>query len=525
MFKSKKQWISIFLTFLMIFSQISIISVFADETEEESIEFIYDTNIPMKINMNENIVQVEANRNSVVALDEDGNVFTWGDGSYYDLGHGTDNANVYSPKKVEGLPIIKQVAKGKNHTLAIAENGDIWGWGNNSSGELGSDLKGKVYVPTKISGISNATEISAGEGFSVAVAGGDLWTWGKNNYGQLGIRDVPNGVPGRVFTDREGYRGIDCGDSYFMTLFNWPEPNFDYSLGSCGRNNSGQLGNSNNIDSPDLGNIADIEGSAVKQLSAGREHSLAIAYGDYVYSWGRNSVGQLGLDDKVDRNSPERIESLDNICFVDAAYGHSIAISYDGSVYTWGEGRDGQMGNGEYATSRVPVKIDGITNAKSATGGSNFTIVLDENGDMWSFGNNEFGQLGLMDYTPDKVIPPNPESLRWWTSTIRWEQYMEGVDPYFEICNFNISEAIAICRGKSYTIPRQNFTYNVIYADYDYEDKSDYELCAKVYYDDRAEYYLNPGHLLTDEVLYFDDYALIPIRKLYSDKYGQLHES
>ncbi|NLZ47145.1 MAG: hypothetical protein GX896_10690 [Clostridiales bacterium] len=55
----------------------------ADDTREESNEFIYETNIPMKINMNENIIQVEANRNSAVALDEDGNVFTWGDGYYY----------------------------------------------------------------------------------------------------------------------------------------------------------------------------------------------------------------------------------------------------------------------------------------------------------------------------------------------------------------------------------------------------------------------------------------------------------
>ena len=65
----------------------------------------------------------------------------------------------------------------------------------------------------------------------------------------------------------------------------------------------------------------------------------------------------------------------------------------------------------------------------------------------------------------------------------------------------------------------------MILAHYDYEGKSDYELCAKIYYNDRAEYYLNPGHLLTDEILYFDDYALIPITKLYSDKNGQLHES
>ena len=82
---------------------------------------------------------MDAKRNSVVALDANGDVYTWGDGSYWDLGHGSaDNSNVYYPKKVEGLPKIKQVAKGKNHTLALDIEGNVWGWGNNSSGELGS---------------------------------------------------------------------------------------------------------------------------------------------------------------------------------------------------------------------------------------------------------------------------------------------------------------------------------------------------------------------------------------------------
>lgn len=79
---------------------------------------------PLKLGL----IQVEAKRNSVVALDVNGDVYTWGDGAYDDLGHGNKD-NVYYPKKVEGLPKIKQVAKGENHTLAVDIDGNVWGWG------------------------------------------------------------------------------------------------------------------------------------------------------------------------------------------------------------------------------------------------------------------------------------------------------------------------------------------------------------------------------------------------------------
>ncbi len=83
---------------------------------------------PLDIPTETRFVQVEAKRNSVVALDVNGDVYTWGDGAYDDLGHGNKD-NVYYPKKVEGLPKIKQVAKGENHTLAVDIDGNVWGMG------------------------------------------------------------------------------------------------------------------------------------------------------------------------------------------------------------------------------------------------------------------------------------------------------------------------------------------------------------------------------------------------------------
>ena len=110
---------------------------------------------------------MEAKRNSVVALDVNGDVYTWGDGAYDDLGHGNKD-NVYYPKKVEGLPKIKQVAKGENHTLAVDIDGNVWGWGNNSSKEIDYNYSGHIITPVKLTEIDNVDCVSAGQGFSAA---------------------------------------------------------------------------------------------------------------------------------------------------------------------------------------------------------------------------------------------------------------------------------------------------------------------------------------------------------------------
>ena len=124
--------------------------------------------VPLDIPLSTCFVQIEARRNSVAAVDINGDVYTWGDGSYYDLGHG-NMTNLSYPKKVEKLPKIKMVAKGENHTLALDVDGNVWGWGNNSNYECGSNNRNENFYPTKISGIDDVKYIAAGEGFSAVI--------------------------------------------------------------------------------------------------------------------------------------------------------------------------------------------------------------------------------------------------------------------------------------------------------------------------------------------------------------------
>ena len=83
-----------------------------------------------------------------------------------------------------------KISTGYFDSMAIDEKGDLWTWGYNKYGQLGNETTSTYYAPTKKITNDEETkfkEISAGYYHSMAVdEKGDLWTWGYNNNGQLG---------------------------------------------------------------------------------------------------------------------------------------------------------------------------------------------------------------------------------------------------------------------------------------------------------------------------------------------------
>lgn len=66
----------------------------------------------------------------------------------------------------------------------------------------------------------------------------------------------------------------------------------------------------------------------------------------HVFSWGRNSEGQLGLG-KNSRSQaiPQKVKSLEGIPLAQVAAGgtHSFALSLTGTSFGWGSNRSGQL--------------------------------------------------------------------------------------------------------------------------------------------------------------------------------------
>ena len=125
------------------------------------------------------------NGSHTVVLKADGSVWAYGVNSSYELGDGT-NVSKDTPIKVQfpdGI-VIKQIAVGNTHNVALDMDGNVWGWGANSNNSLSLISS----TPTKL-GLSNIKKIVANNDQSMALTeDGYVYVWGLNSNGELGTR-------------------------------------------------------------------------------------------------------------------------------------------------------------------------------------------------------------------------------------------------------------------------------------------------------------------------------------------------
>ncbi|XP_056272847.1 probable E3 ubiquitin-protein ligase HERC4 [Pseudoliparis swirei] len=138
---------------------------------------------------------------------------------------------------------------------------------------------------------------------------------------------------------------------------------------------------------------------AVSQVACGSRHSVALTQGGQVYTWGRDSRGQLGLGRSGRRSdSPQHLLSLSALPLVQVAAGgdQSFALSISGGVFGWGGNNRGQLGLGD-TTDRLTATPVCCLNAKKTiyiSCGKDHTAILTKNGAVFTFGSGQYGQLG-----------------------------------------------------------------------------------------------------------------------------------
>jgi alpha-tubulin suppressor-like RCC1 family protein len=82
------------------------------------------------------------------------------------------------------------------------------------------------------------------------------------------------------------------------------------------------------------GSEALASGELIPRIACGYYHSLALTLDGSVYSFGRNDYGQLGIGNNEASRVPLRIEALSTLAIKDVTSGcyHSIALTRTGSV-------------------------------------------------------------------------------------------------------------------------------------------------------------------------------------------------
>lgn len=137
--------------------------------------------------------QIAAGGSHSLALDQDGDVWAWGSATHGQLGTGKDDAFFGETEPVHvRMPAgvsFAQVAAGRDHSLALDENGDAWAWGRNEYGQLGNGTTTDRSIPIRVNMPAGVTfaQIAGGQDHSLALdENGHAWAWGRNYFGQLG---------------------------------------------------------------------------------------------------------------------------------------------------------------------------------------------------------------------------------------------------------------------------------------------------------------------------------------------------
>ena len=311
---------------------------------------------------------IKAGYSSTAGIKTDGTLWIWGHNSYGKLGDDTRVHKSSPIQTIAGGTNWKQVdITGYYHSTAIKTDGTLWTWGLNTDGQLGDSTMIQKSSPIQtIAGGNNWKQVSGGGSVTAAVkTDGTLWLWGANLNGQLGDNTrVSRSSPVQTISGGTNWKQVSMGEFHNTAI------KTDGTLWTWGFNNSGQLGNNTltGTSSP-IQTVAG--GTNWKQVSAGGSSTAAIKADGTLWSWGLNGYGQLGDNTRVPKSSPvQTISGGTNWKQVAAAGADTAAIKTDGTLWTWGDNTVGQLGNYSIIHKSSPIQtVAGGTNWKQVTCG------------------------------------------------------------------------------------------------------------------------------------------------------------
>lgn len=307
----------------------------------------------------------------------DGRAYCWGANVMGQLGRVTSTPMSTTPIEASGGREYTTVAAGYQQTCARTSSGELYCWGSNHRGALGTATsetcgpashacsRTPLLVPTP----EAFQQISTGLLFACGNGSGGTYCWGWNGLGQLGTGRYSTSEPITLMTGSP-YGMIDAGAAGACGLKN--------GVAYCWGDNSGTGvigdGTRENRLTPTLvaGNLrfGQISVSKANYLYS---HTCALTGAGEVYCWGANRDGGLGVTRGPDECSiafggghleefdcalaPNRVPSPVAFRHVSTGWGMTCAGARDGGIYCWGANDRGQLGNGTTVPSRTPVRV------------------------------------------------------------------------------------------------------------------------------------------------------------------------
>jgi alpha-tubulin suppressor-like RCC1 family protein len=250
--------------------------------------------------------------------------------------------------QVPGVERITLVAAGRHHSLAVAEDGRLWSWGDPdllpkaNTAWTPADWDRPAHIPraleASVFGGSAVLSVTVGWAHLAAVtATGELWTWGVGIGGCKGIGMMTfaqslSNVPRRVGTVQAGAEGVEAEGV--------------------------EAGGTEGVGGAVAGAFA---GASVYMADCGLYHTVVLTDSGVVWTCGSGTLGSLGHETAATCFVPTRIPQD---CFgghaivsVAAAGNVSMAVTDTGALYSWGSGAVGHGNPDPHACVMRPTVV------------------------------------------------------------------------------------------------------------------------------------------------------------------------
>jgi alpha-tubulin suppressor-like RCC1 family protein len=346
---------------------------------------------------------------------KDGVLYGWGDNSEGQLGLGNKSIE-YSPRQIGAGDDWEQITAAAMHSLAIKKDGSLWAWGWGNNHELGlGQVNSRALIPVRVGTAYDWKKVSTAMNNTVAVKkNGSLWVWGNNVGAALGVGITPNNavyVPTQVGRDTTWAEAVAV-EHIILAIKK------DGSLWSWGRKGysdvRGYAATGDVTTTPTrIGTDNDWKKLFVHKYH-GNASAVAAKQNGELWAWGSNSSAKLGMGDEIALQSPAQMKLKGQ--WIDFALGRDYAIAVAGDGSLWHSGNYLKWANVKAGEPNRSTRFERMKLSGKWTGVYMFqqsgVVLIDADGNLFTYGINARGELGTGSkggsWLPQKVELPVP---------------------------------------------------------------------------------------------------------------------
>ncbi|XP_029909695.1 secretion-regulating guanine nucleotide exchange factor [Myripristis murdjan] len=291
--------------------------------------------------LSQRVTSVSCGWDFTLLLTDCGRVLSCGSNAFGQLGVGESISHSAELLVVERLKEhVLSVAAGLRHSLAVTHSGCVYQWGTGLSSHAKRALSPHPVpvhlsskVPSLVPGLDHVTPcaVAAGSVHCVCLTGeGHLFLWGSNKHGQLSTTEPFSSSPSLLkssLMDGERVAHVWSGWTHIVAqtvsgkVFTWGRESYG-QLGRKERESAGPLVEGGSQQACHPAEVKVLCGAT--QIACGSEHNLAIV-GGCLFSWGWNEHGMCGDGSQTDVVQPQLISSLRPL-LIGCGAGHSMAM-------------------------------------------------------------------------------------------------------------------------------------------------------------------------------------------------------